>query len=393
MDLDLLQRTMRDERLDGWFIYDFRGSNPVLAQILPSSKPRHTTRRVGLFVPAHGEAVLLVSPLDQNQFADAPVAVRPFAGWREWHVALAGLLRGRVAMEYSPGNALPVVSVVDAGLMDMVRSLGVDVVSSANLIQSAIAVWSSEAVRAHRDAAAQVDRVMGGAFDLIRRALSIGGEESERTVQAWIKNEFARAGLESHGEPIVAVNAHAADPHFEVDAHAPAPIRKGDWVLIDMWAKKPGLQHVYVDITWNAYCGPTPPAEQRGVFDAVLAARDASLALAQASWKAKTPVQGWELDDAARGVLIGRGFASGILHRTGHSLSPGESGHGVGMNLDNLETHDTRVMLPGIGFTIEPGLYYPKMGLGIRSELSIHVDPVIGPIPTGVVQRDPVFLA
>jgi len=235
-------------------------------------------------------------------------------------------------------------------------------------------------------------------------------------VQMLIQRRFVESNLEFPDGPIVAVNAHAGDPHFEPSLTNPSPIGRGDWVLIDMWARAARAANadgtferdeelVYSDITWTGFCGRPAdcPARCREVFDGVRDARDAALALAQSSWKSGSPAQGWQLDDAARNVLIARGLETAVRHRTGHSLSPGPMVHGLGMNLDNLETRDTRRMLPGIGFTIEPGAYLPDEvvagalggveGFGVRNEINVYVDPVKGPVVTSEMQTEPVWCA
>ncbi len=227
---------------------------------------------------------------------------------------------------------------------------------------------------------------MRGAFDLIRRSLASNQRLDERQVQQFILDHFQRSGLETMDRPIVAVNAHAGDPHFEVSATNSAPIVPNDWVLIDLWARVPGDQNVYSDITWVGYCGSEVPARHRQAWDTTKSARDASLKLAIDSWKSQTPIHGWQLDEAARQVFIAAGYQSSIRHRTGHSLSPGPKVHGMGMNLDNLETRDTRLMLPGIGFTIEPAIYFDDFG--VRSEINVFVDPTKGPLATSCVQDE-----
>jgi Xaa-Pro aminopeptidase len=234
---------------------------------------------------------------------------------------------------------------------------------------------------------------MESAWGFVRDALASGRAIHEHEAAQFVRDRFTAAGLEYPDGPIVAVNAHAADPHYEPSADHPTPIRKGDWILMDMWARRPGDEHIYADITWTGFAGRDIPAEHRKVFDTVRDARDAALKLAQQRWTARQPVQGWELDEAARKVIIAAGYERGIKHRTGHSLSPGPLVHGTGMNLDNLETHDTRLMLPGIGFTIEPGIYLPEKNFGVRNEINIYVDPAKGPIVTSVDQREPMLVA
>jgi Xaa-Pro dipeptidase len=398
MNLTELQAYMRRELIDAWVLYDFRGSNFVLSRLLAGK--RWTTRRVYLVVRAEGPPRVLVHGIDAAQFetvdlAGQRVEQKVYLSWPDIATDLKGLLAGcsRVAMEYAPGCSLPVVSIADAGTVEMVRALGFEVVSSANLVQHAIARWSPEALKLHGDASAKVTAIKDQAFGMIRDSLAASKPVHEHEVQAFIMRRFAEEGLETADEPIVAVNAHAGDPHYGPSAATPTPIRKGDWVLIDLWARRPGEENIFSDITWVAYAGKEVPAKHREVYEAVKSARDASLARAVEGWKKKEVVQGWQLDDAAREKLIGAAggaYATFIRHRTGHSLSQGPAVHGVGMNVDNLETHDTREMLPRLGFTIEPGLYLPEFG--VRLEINVYVDEVKGPVVTSCVQDDIVLM-
>jgi Xaa-Pro dipeptidase len=383
MDLGTIQAALRDQRLDGWLVYDFRGSNPILPQLIPGK--RFSTRRVYLWLSAVGEPKLLLHTIDLVTYRDVALPVTEYRSWQEMQAILCELVKGRrVAMEYSPMGELPAVSYADAGIVEFLRSAGADVVSSADLIQLTIARWSEEALSQHRRASQVTADAMRGAFDLIRRRLASSEPLNEHQVQQFILEQFTRGGVETVDSPIVGVNAHAGDPHFEVSASNPAPIRRGDWVLIDLWARVPGDENIYSDITWVGCCGPDVPAQHQRVYDAVTSARDAALRLAVDSWNARKPVHGWELDEAARSVFSAAGLEAHIRHRTGHSLSPGPKVHGLGINLDNLETRDTRLMLPGIGFTIEPALYFPDFG--VRSEINVFVDPRDGPVVTSCIQ-------
>lgn len=390
-NFESVQSYMRDQRIDAWLVYDFRGNNPVLAQLLPGH--RWTTRRAALFVPSSGEPVLLNHGIDDPSFKSVTIRRERYLTWqdlRNWLArAVAG--RNRVAMEYAPGCTLPVVSIVDAGTIEMVRSLGVEVVSSANLIQICVARWSPEAQANHANASCQVAGIKDEAFDLIRKKHAARQPVTEYDVQQFIMQRFAAAGLETPDPPICAVNAHSGDPHYEPTAAASSPINPNDWVLIDLWARRPGNENIFSDITWVGFAGREVPAHHRRVFDAVKRARDAALESAVAAFREKRPLQGWQLDDAARREIIRAGFEHGIRHRTGHSLSAGEKVHGIGVNLDNLETHDTRDVLPGLGFTIEPGIYLPEFG--VRLEINVFVDPQKGPVTTSSIQNDIVLIA
>lgn len=392
------QAFMRENAVDAWLVHDFRVNNHAFSTLVPPAPgtKRWTTRRCDLFIPARGRPTLLVHAIDAGQFEHASglgVDRKVFLTWRQWQDELRGLVRGhsKVAMEYSENNELPVVGIVDAGTVEFVRAAGAEVVSSADLIQSCVAAWSPQAVGLHAQASAQVALIKDFAFDLIRKAHAEQRTIHEHDVVSAIHQRFTEAGLEWPDGPIVAINAHAADPHYEPSEAHPTPIKPGDWVLLDLWARRPGEQNIFSDITWVAFAGKSPTPEHRKVFETVKAARDAAVAAAQSAWARKEPIRGYQLDDAARNVIVEAGFEKAVKHRTGHSLSPGQFVHGVGMNLDNLETHDTRLMLPGIGFTVEPGIYLDGR-FGVRLEINLHVDPARGPVVTSCVQDDIVLL-
>jgi len=393
LDIPAIQALLRERQIDAWLIHDFRGSNSVLTLLMGKS---YTSRRAMLFIPARGTPTITCSLLDRNAFekfaASMGINVHLYISWREmqsWMGSVLGLCK-RVAMEYAPGCTLPVVSIVDAGTIELVRSFGVEVVSSADVLQLTVARWSEDALTMHHKASAEVARIKDDAFAFIKSSLLAGNAINEYQVQQRIMDNFRAAGLESEHGPIVGVNEHAGDPHFEVSATNPSPIRKGDWVLIDLWSRYPGEENIFSDITWVGYCGTTVPAKHRQVFEVVRAARDASVTCCQDAWKAKRALQGWELDDAARLTIINAGFEKGIRHRTGHSLSPGPRVHGLGFNLDNLETRETREVLPGLGFTIEPGIYLPEAPdrLGVRLEINMYIDAAKGPLITSCLQDE-----
>lgn len=420
MQLSDVQSFMKERGIDGWLVYDFRNGNPTLARLLPPdpkispSGKRHLTRRVLLWIPADGEARVLAHHIDRSQFAGAtlgagpnaaPVRVDAYLTWQELGQWIGARTREgsggsrQIAMEYVPGGSLPVVSLVDAGTVELVRAeapAGSAIVSSADLIQVCIARWNDEALESHLWASCEVAGVKDEAFALIRERLRTGADVDEWMVARHIQAQFARRGLEYPDGPIVAANAHGADPHFAPSAHEHAPIRSGDWILIDLWARRPGDMHIYSDITWVGYAGDRAPERHQRVFAAVKSARDAAVALARQRFEIGQTVRGYELDDAARSQIVHAGYGSFIKHRTGHSLSPGPMVHGVGVNIDNLETHDTRELLPRVGFTIEPGVYIPDgedgPGFGVRLEINAFVDPKRGPIVTSCVQDDVVLV-
>ncbi len=397
MSYQSVQAYMREQRIDAWLVFDFRNNNPVLARILGGLY--HLTRRVFWLLPASGEPQLLCHFIDEASFKKAGKPYSTYGTWRGMHAAVAAMLAPyrRVAMEYSPGGALPTAGIVDAGTIELIRSMGVEVISSADLVQLYAAAWGQPGLDSHTAAIGHCDRIIQEAFTFLAQRLAAAGSATELEVKQFIQGQHKKCGLVTDSGPIVAVNGNGADCHYEPDEKTHAIIRPGDWVLIDHWAKQPGDSTVYGDITWTGFCGKNVPARHMEVFRAVLGARDAAVLAAQRGWENSragvAPVEGWQLDDAARKVIIDAGHETHIKHRTGHSLSPGTPGaHGIGMNLDNMETHDTRRMMPGTGFTIEPGIYLDGQ-FGVRSEVNIYVDPHKGPIVTGVMQRDPVLIA
>lgn len=393
MELPVLaaaERALAEAGVDAWVVYDFRGSNPILTRLLPQ---RRTTRRVWLVIRRGEAPVLLVHFIDAFAFDGVPVAKEIYRTWPEMVAMLARHLGGasRVAMEYSPGGMLPAVSFADAGAVEMIRGLGKEVVSSANAIQIAIARWSAEAVAAHDRACREVEQVKDAAFDLIRRRVAARERVHEVEVQAFIIERFVALSLEYDHAPNVSVNEHAGDPHYDPTPATSRDITPGDWVLIDLWGRRPGEQHIFCDITWVGVAAPEPTPRQREVFGIVKAARDASLAAVRDAWAAGRTIPGWQADDAAANVLRASPYGEFVRHRTGHSLSPGPFVHGLGANLDNMETHDTRPLAPGLGFTIEPGLYLPDFG--VRLEINVYMDPEKGPRVTSCVQDEVVRLA
>jgi Xaa-Pro dipeptidase len=272
-------------------------------------------------------------------------------------------------MQYSPMCAIPYVSLVDGGTLELVRSCGVEIATSANLVQLFEARWSAEQLEMHLEAGRRVDRVRGEAFKYIASALNSGRAINEWDVNRFIRAGFAQAGLVTDHGPIVGVNANMSNPHYEPEAEGSAPIRKGDAVLIDMWAKLDKAGAVYYDITWTGYCGAEPPSAIQNVFDVVSGGRDRAIELVKTGISQSKTIHGFEVDDAARGFIKEKGVAEYFVHRTGHSI--GEEVHGTGANMDNLETHDERKLIPGTCFSIEPGVYLPEFG--IRSEVNMYI--------------------
>ncbi len=376
---------MQAEGLPGWLIFDYLGCNPVLNQVATPSG--HVTRPVFLYVPADGQPRLLTHHVDAGKFSDAGVATVVYSSRTSLEAALQETIgaAGRVAMEYSPRNSLPRVSRVDAGTVELVRSMGPEVVSSADLMQYATQRWSPEQLAGHRRAADLLGRIVNEAFDLIGQSLD--QQPTEFEIAEFIRRRFREEGLTTTDGPIVSTNAHCSDPHYEPAASGSSVIGPGDWVLIDLWAREDAPGSVYADITWTAYVGDDPPPHCREVFDIVLGARDAALDFLQDQYARGETVQGWQADDIARRYISDQGYGEYFTHRLGHSIY--HTVHGEGVNLDNFETHDTRRVIPGVGFSIEPGIYLPEFG--VRSEIDAYMSED-GPYASSPVQRDIVLI-
>ncbi|MBI3326968.1 MAG: M24 family metallopeptidase [Nitrospinae bacterium] len=366
-----LQTALREAGVDGWLFYDFRGSDPLAYRILKLSNAGMLSRRWFYCIRATGEPRKLVHRIEPHSLAMLPGATLLYASWHELHTQLAALLGGgrRVAMQYSPQNAIPYISRVDAGTVELVRSLGVEVVTSADLVQRFEAVWSPEQWETHQYSARTLRNIIDEAFGYIREAVSPQGEVGEYAVQQFILGRFDHYSLQTDKPPIVAANAHSADPHFQPTADA-GLIRRGDFVLLDIWAKRRDPRSVYADITWTGYVGETVPEEHRKIFRIVQQARDAAITFVQDAVRQGTPLYGWQVDDRARQVIDTAGYGEHFIHRTGHSI--GEEVHGNGANMDNYETRDERRILPHTCFSIEPGIYLPGC-FGVRSEVDMFV--------------------
>jgi Xaa-Pro aminopeptidase len=379
------QEYLHREQLPGWLIYDYRHSNPIFWQVVSASGL--VTRPCFLHVPAQGTPHLLVHHVDAGKFAASRIELLVYRSRQAMIEALDRLLSGttQVAMEYSPHNVIPRVSRVDAGTIELVRSLGVQVVSSADLMQYATQRWTPQQLAGHRRAATKLGEIVNQAFQYVGTRLA--DRPTEFQVAEYIRRRFREEGLESPDGPIVAANAHASDPHYEPLPEGSSIIQRGDWVLIDLWAKEVAPGSVYGDITWVAYVGALVPERHQEVFQAVIGARDAALKYLEESHRQGATVQGWQADAVARQYISQRGYGEYFTHRLGHSI--GYEVHGEAVNLDGFETQDTRSIIPGIGFSIEPGIYLPEFG--VRSEIDVFMSET-GPYATSPVQREVVLI-
>lgn len=392
---DLIADELARSAADGWLVYDFRGSNPAFGRLLGASLPK-STRRAFLYLPHHGEPRLLIHHVDAGNFTRLGLDVQPYGGRDEMLDKLQVLLAGarRVLMEYSPGNAIPYVSRVDGGTLDLVRSLGVEVLSSADALASVVAAWDAADVASHERAAQALERGKDGLFFAIKSRLAMGETWTEFDAQQHLARLLQAEGLEFDHAPIVAVGPHAGDPHYAPDREVALPIARGDLVLTDLWgheARRPdGGLGAYADITWMGTAADYPPGEHVHVWKTVRDARDAALRMVDQRLRAAQPVQGGEVDRVARGVIEAAGYGSAFTHRTGHSIG-WLGAHGDGVNIDDFETHDTRLLRPGAAFSIEPGVYLADFG--VRSEVNVVITSDGKARVTTPPQRDLVRLA
>ena len=368
-DLAAIQTAIRAQNLDGWLMYDFRGSNILARRILQFVDGSMGSRRWMYFIPATGTPRKLVHRIESGALDHLPGDKTIYLKWQEFEAGVAGLVGGlkTIAMEYSPRNGNPYISRVDAGTIELVRAQKTDVVPSGDLVQQFEAVWDDEQWAMHLAAGEHTNSAYGVAWKFIADQIRQHGVTTEDAVRDQIMAHFARHGLTTYHPPIVGVNANSGDPHYETGT---APIRAGDFVLVDLWAKLDKPRAVYSDLTRVGFVGETVPEKYETIFKIVAAARDAAIALVRSRFAAGQILQGFEVDDACRAVIEKAGYGQYFVHRTGHSI--GQEVHGNGANMDNLETHETRRVLPGSCFSVEPGIYLPEFGT--RSEVDVYVD-------------------
>jgi Xaa-Pro dipeptidase len=386
-----IQRALVEDGIDGWLLYDFQGSNPIATRMsgLAAAK-KMTTRRWYYLIPAKGEPRGLVHAIERHNLDDLPGEKVAYAGRDRLIAGLRGLLAGvkRVAMEYSPGNNIPYVSRVDAGTIESIRDFGVEVVSSGDLVQRFEAVWSAEALATHRKASDALYRIKDQAFALVRQRLDSRGALTEYEVQQAMLGWFAQEGLVTDDAPNVSAQENAGNPHYHPSQDVHRPINPGEVLLLDLWGKLESPGAVFADITWVGFTGATVPAEYARAFAAARDGRDAAIALVQAAVRDGRELRGYEVDRVCRDVIDRAGYGAQFIHRTGHSL--GVKVHGDGVHLDDYETHDDRRLIPGTGFTIEPGIYTERFG--VRTEINMFVDRQDAYV-TGALQQEIIPLA
>jgi Xaa-Pro aminopeptidase len=372
LDIDSIRAAVREQALDGWLFFDHHRRDPLAYRILHLEPAQMPTRRWYYFIPANGEPIKLQHRIESGILDALPGRSLAYSSWKEHRASLGTMLNGRrrIAMQYSPSCNVPYVAMVDAGTIELLRELGAEVVSSADLVQVFEARWQGDQLQMHLDAGKRVDAIRRAAFAEIASCLRRGPSVGEIDIRNFILQAFEKDGLFTDHGPIVAVNANASNPHYEPTPAMSSPIRSGDLVLIDLWAKLKQPRAVYYDITWTGYCGASPPAQVERVFEVVAGARDAAIAGAKRAMEEGHIIRGCDIDDLARGFIAKRGLDRYFVHRTGHSI--GEDVHGTGANMDNFETQDERRLLPGCCFSVEPGVYLPDFG--IRSEVNVFVE-------------------
>ena len=379
MNLDAIQAALRDASLDGWLFYDHHHRDPIATRILGIDPNAHVTRRWYYFIPASGEPRKLVHRIEQGRLDTLPGSKVRYSSWQELHAGIEALLQNqkKIAMQYSPNNDIMYVSMVDAGTVEFLRSLGKEIVTSADLVSQFEAVLSEEQMASHQAAQRIIDPIVAEAWLEIGRRLrppsGSGGatEVKEYDIVVWLSEAMRREGLIWANAPDVSVNANTSDSHYEPTAERSSPIHEGDFLLIDIWGRTNQPDSIFYDITWTGVIGREPSAKEQLVFETVRSARDAAIAAVEQAFATGREIRGFEADDAARNVIRDASFGEFFTHRTGHNIAL--ELHGSGAHLDNLETHDVRRILPHTCFSVEPGIYLPEFG--VRSEVNMLTAP------------------
>jgi Xaa-Pro aminopeptidase len=389
MNLEAIQAAVREAGFDGWLFYDHHHRDPIGGRILGLDEKAHITRRWYYYVPAVGEPRKLVHRVEQGRLDSLPGSKGLYSSWQELAGGLESMLADaqRIAMQYSPNNAIMYVSMVDAGTVEFLRGIGKQIVSSADMISQFEAVLTEEQMASHAAAQLAIDEILAEGWKEMGRRLRPGagrpGGVSEFDMVVWLSNAMRREGLVWENGPNVSVNANSSDSHYEPTAERCAPIKEGDFVLIDIWARPDTTASIFYDITWTGVVGREPTDREQLVFETVRNARDAAIARIREAFARNRPIRGFEADDAAREVIKAAGFGEYFTHRTGHNIA--QELHGPGAHLDNLETHDERLLLPNTCFSVEPGIYLPEFG--VRSEIDMLTAPGKAWV-TGKIQRE-----
>jgi Xaa-Pro dipeptidase len=388
MDLSAIQAALQERNIDAWLFYDHHHRDPIAYRVLGLPDGLMVTRRWFYLIPAQGEPLKLVHKIEPGHLDKLPGSKRQYAGWQELFDQVKAMLAGYrdVAMQYSPNNLVFTVSLVDGGTIELIRGLGKNVVSSGDLVAQFEATWTDEQIKSHFAARDAIDAITASAFGEIGRRVRQGGT-NEHQMQQWFLEAFRRENLVTDDSPVVAVNANSGNPHYDPRPENSRPIGEGDFVLLDVWAKKNTPRAVYYDITWTGFVGKAPSDRMREIFQVVRQARDLGVKTVQDGVAAGRPIAGWEVDRAVRGHIKSAGYEQYFIHRTGHSI--GTDVHANGANMDDLEIHDERRILPNSCFSIEPGIYLPEFG--VRSEVNVLVRPKTAEV-TGKIQGEIVII-
>lgn len=387
MELEHIQQALREMKLDGWLFCDFHNRDHLAYRVLGLNPGKMTTRRWFYFIPSNGEPKKLVHSVEKGKLDSLPGSRQVYLMWKQLHSSLKMMLgtQKKIAMQYSPMNNIPYVSLVDAGIVELVRSFSHQIVSSADLVQLFESVIDETGYLLHKEAGVFIDRIRAEAFNQIKDAVAANSGMTEYDLQQFIMRQFTESELTADDPPIVGTNEHPSDPHFEPTISNARPFKEGDTVLIDLWAKKNVPGGIYYDITWTGYIGTRPSARYVEIFEVVRNARDAAIHFVKDKFAKGQMCYGWQVDDACRAVVKKANYGDYFLHRTGHSI--GEEVHGNGVNIDNLETNDERQLLPGCCFSIEPGIYLEDK-MAVRSEVNMFIRHDGVPEVTGEVQKE-----
>jgi Xaa-Pro aminopeptidase len=388
MNLPAIQSALRDRNIDAWLFYDHHHRDPIAYRVLGLPAGLMVTRRWFYLIPSQGDPTKLVHKIEAGHLDTLPGQKRQYSGWQELFEQLKQVLGPHrdIAMQYSPNNLVFTVSLVDGGTLDLIRGMGKNVVSSGDLVAQFEATLTDEQIKTHYEARDKVDAITAEAFKEIGRRVRNGGT-NEHQMQQWFTEAFRREQLVADDPPIVAVNGNSGNPHYEPHAEGSSPIREGDFVLLDVWAKKDTPGAVYYDITWTGFVGKAPSDRMREIFEVVSGARDAGVKTVQDAINSGRSIAGWEVDRATRNHIKQAGYGDYFIHRTGHSI--GTEVHANGANMDDLEIHDERRILPNSCFSIEPGIYLPEFG--VRSEVNMLIRPNVAEV-TGRIQRELVMI-
>jgi Xaa-Pro dipeptidase len=370
MQIEAIQAALREQNIDAWFFYDHHSRDPIAYRVLGLPPDGHVTRRWFYVIPAAGEPRKLVHRIESHKLDTLPGSKGVYSSWEELETGLDAMLAPyqTIAAQYSPRNAIMYVSMVDAGTIELLRELGKTIISSANLVSQFEAVLTADQIASHYEAQKAIDEILAEGFrEIGRRTRADNSRVTEYDIVQWLEEAMRRSDLVWENTPNVSVNENSSDSHYQPTAEKTREIHNGDFVLIDIWARKNRPNTCYYDITWTGVVGREPSAEEQKVFDIVRSARDAAVQIVKDFVYRKKPIAGWQADDAARSVIHEAGYGQYFTHRTGHNI--GNTLHGNGAHLDNLETHDERLILPNTCFSVEPGIYLPNFG--IRSELNM----------------------